>query len=294
MWRLGDTEIVTLLLAVFIHAAWLGCTYFAAEMPWWVCAPLGGFLVAWHGSLQHETIHGHPTRSRAFNTMVASLPLGLWLPYGIYRQQHLAHHGASLTDPLDDPESFYVTPEVWARASRLRRAWLRAQTTSAGRLVLGPPTVVARFFAAEVARAAGGDRAHLRAWAHHAVGLALVALWAIRVCHLSFAQYILYFAYPGLALTMVRSFAEHRPAAEQAHRIAIVEAGLLARLLYMNNNFHVVHHDAPAVPWYGLPARYRAQRSEILASNGNFVFPSYARILARYAFRSKDSPIHPG
>lgn len=285
---------MTLLLAAFIHGSWLLCTYFATALPWWAAAALGGFLVAWHGSLQHETIHGHPTRSRAFNTLVGSLPLGLWLPYGIYREQHLAHHGASLTDPLDDPESFYVTPVVWARAGRLHRTWLRMQTTAAGRLVLGPPTVVARFVATELARVASGNYTHLRAWAQHAVGLAVVGLWVVRVCHLPLAHYILFFAYPGLALTMVRSFAEHRPAADHAHRIGIVEAGPLARLLYMNNNFHAVHHDAPAVPWYALPACYQAQRSDILASNGNFVFPSYARILTRYAFRSKDSPVHPG
>ena len=36
------------------------------------------------------------------------VPLTLWLPYERYRHTHHVHHiDARLTDPLDDPESFY-------------------------------------------------------------------------------------------------------------------------------------------------------------------------------------------
>ena len=33
--------------------------YFNA-LPLWVAAPIGSVLLTWYGSLQHETIHGHP------------------------------------------------------------------------------------------------------------------------------------------------------------------------------------------------------------------------------------------
>lgn len=257
-------------------------------------ALVGGFLVAWHGSLQHEIIHGHPTPSRAINTALASLPIGLWLPFGVYREQHLAHHTSPhLTDPVDDPESFYVTPEWWARAGVVRRALARAQTTLVGRLVLGPPTIVARFFASEARVVARADAKHLAAWAAHLAGLALVVAWVVLVCRMSPLRYVACFAYPGAALTLLRSFAEHRPAAHASHRIAIVEAGPVASLLFLNNNLHVVHHDAPGAPWYELPARYAAARDAILAENGGYVFPGYLAIAARYGVTSKDSPIHP-
>lgn len=283
----------TVAVALAIHGGWLALTWFWASIPAWLFVPVSAFVVAWHGSLQHETIHGHPTRSRRINVLVASLPIGLWLPYGIYRSEHLHHHGAiTLTDPTEDPESFYVTTEEWEHAGALRRAWLRVQMTLAGRVVLGPLAIVIRFFAQEIARLVRGDRKHLRAWVTHLVGVALVIAWLF-VCHLSILRYVACVAYPGMALSLLRSFAEHRPAASATERVAIVEAGPLASLLFLNNNLHVMHHDAPAAPWYELPARYRATRSEVLAANGNYVFRGYTEIIGRYAFRSKDSPLYP-
>jgi fatty acid desaturase len=287
-------ELPTLGVALAVHGGWLLLTAVSASVPWWLLAPLGGFLVAWHGSFQHETIHGHPTRSRAINTALGSLPLGLWLPYGIYRDQHLAHHGVDeLTRPHEDPESCYVTSDEWAASGAARRVWLRAQTTLLGRLVLGPPAVVWRFVASELRLLLAGDRRNVRAWALHLAGVALVVAWLVMVCHLSIARYLFCFVYPGMALMLLRSFAEHRPAAVAAERVGIVEAGPLASLLYLNNNLHVLHHDAPALPWYELPARYRATRARVLEANGNFVFAGYLPLIARYALRSKDSPVHP-
>ena len=53
-------------------------------------APLLSVLLTWYGSLQHETIHGHPTPFRRFNGMLGSLPLSLWIPYTVYRETHFA------------------------------------------------------------------------------------------------------------------------------------------------------------------------------------------------------------
>lgn len=69
-------------------------------------------------SLQHELIHGHPTRFARLNALFGTLPLAVWYPYGLYRDSHLAHHRHdSLTIPVDDPESYYFTEESWARFS---------------------------------------------------------------------------------------------------------------------------------------------------------------------------------
>ena len=69
----------------------------------------GGFIVCVHGSLQHEFLHGHPTSSQTLNTLLIWFPMGLWMPFTIYRDSHIAHHRCErLTDPLQDPESFYL------------------------------------------------------------------------------------------------------------------------------------------------------------------------------------------
>ena len=56
------------------------------SLPLWLSAPLGSLLLSWYGSLQHETIHGHPTRSKRLNRAIGGLPLSIWVPYVIYRQ----------------------------------------------------------------------------------------------------------------------------------------------------------------------------------------------------------------
>ena len=72
--------------------------------------------------------------------------------------------------------------------------------------------------------------------------------WTAGVCEMSIAAYVALFAWPGLSLTLLRSFAEHEPASEADRRTVIVESGLFGSLLYLNNNLHAVHHAFPAFP----------------------------------------------
>jgi fatty acid desaturase len=285
-------ELPTVGLALGIHGAWLALTGLGNGLPWWALAPLGGLLVAWHGSLQHETIHGHPSGSRRLNSALGSVPLSLWLPYGIYREQHLQHHRSkNLTDPLEDPESFYVTSETWAKAGMFERTFLQLQMTLLGRVLLGPIRVVLRFLGNEIATMLKGDFRHARAWGLHLVAMALMLTWVLGVGHMSIAKYLLCFVYPGVGLTLLRSFAEHTPAEDPAQRVAIVESRLLG-ILFLNNNLHVLHHDSPEVPWYELPAQYQ-ERREALAASGRVAVPGYGHLFRAFAFRVKDSPVHP-
>ena len=58
----------------------------------------------------------------------------MWLPFELYRQEHLQHHqDERLTDPLDDPETYYWTPAALQRLNPVLRASLRVQQTLAGR-----------------------------------------------------------------------------------------------------------------------------------------------------------------
>lgn len=289
-------ELPTWLVAATIYGGWIALTWSATRLSPWVVAPLGGFLVAWHSSLQHEIIHGHPTRTRWVNTLLALPPLGLWLPYPLYRDSHLAHHRTGrLTDPLDDPESYYLTADAWAKRGPLRRARWWIERTLVGRLVLGPISMVTLYLAAELARLVRGDLAHARAWAVHVVLVGGLVAWLELACGFGVGWYVLLFAWPGASLMLLRSFAEHRPARANAERTAVVEAWPVFGLLYLHNNLHVVHHDAPGAPWYELPRRWRADRDAILASNNGYVFRrGYLEIAWRWAVVPKDPPPHPG
>ena len=55
-------ELPTLLLLAATYAAWAAVTGFATALGPWLAVPLLALVLAQHSSLQHEAIHGHPTR----------------------------------------------------------------------------------------------------------------------------------------------------------------------------------------------------------------------------------------
>ena len=279
-------------LAVVIYVSWIVLTLGAGAHP--ELAVLGGLVIAWHGSLQHEGIHGHPTRNPAINAAIVGVPLSVWLPFPVYRESHLAHHHTGeLTDPDADPESFYLSSEAWVRAPRWRRARSVTMNTLAGRMLLGPAVLIATTAGAELRAIAAGDRRRAMLWLGHGVAVTAVMLWVVGVCGMHPLLYLGGFVYPGLSLTLLRSFAEHRPAEARAHRSVVVEAHPFWAALFLNNNLHALHHAEPWRPWYQLPARYRRSRSAILEENGGYLLRGYGEVARRYLWRVKDSPEHP-
>jgi fatty acid desaturase len=186
-----------LALALIIYGGWGLATFFHDRLPPLALGALGGWLIAWHGSLQHEVIHGHPTASRRFNTLLATPPLALWLPFEAYRQSHLAHHATeNLTDPEHDPESRYPRQDAGFRGAVSRRS-AAIQSTLLGRIAVGPLFEILGFLGREAVRLARGDLVRLRLWAVHAMAVAAVLMWLHVVCAMSLTQYLVCFVYPG-------------------------------------------------------------------------------------------------
>jgi fatty acid desaturase len=71
----------------------------------------------------------------------------------------------------------------------------------------------------------------------------------------------------------------------------INQASAAWRLLYLNNNYHVVHHAYPQLPWYQIPALYAAEREAFHASNGGFVLPGYLHLVRHFAWKPVDHPV---
>lgn len=293
--RPATIEWPTIGLSVAIYSSFFMLTFWHDRLPWYLLAPLGAFVVAWHSSLLHELTHGHPTRNRRINGLIGGLPLMLWLPFEVYRAQHLKHHqDTSLTDPLDDPESYYVTEAVWRRLPTWRRRLLTFRNTLVGRLTIGSLFVIAGFLRDQLSELRQGRPGVRRAWAKHLAGLVILLVWLLLICGLPLWQYLLLIVWPATSLMLVRSFLEHQARPEIEHRTVIVEAGPLMRLLYLNNNLHIVHHAKPALPWYALPKAYAQDRAGWVRRNGGYVFKGgYAEIVRRFAFRAKEPPVHP-
>lgn len=284
----------TVLLAVVIYGGWGLLTLFWAALPYPLLFVLGGWIVAWHGSLQHEVLHGHPTRFRMINDAIGWPPISIWLPYRLYKRSHLKHHNDDwLTDPIEDPESYYFTGEHWARTGAAGRMLATINNTLPGRLILGPLIAVAALFGSEAALIAKGDLRNLGIWLRHALGAGVVLAWAILVCGMPLWIYLTAFVYAGLAFSRLRSFAEHRYAGEKEERTAIVENTPAFGLLFLHNNLHIVHHSRPQLAWYKIPRLYKAERDAFIRLNGGLVYNGYWEVARRYFFRMHHQPVHP-
>jgi len=171
------------------------------------------------------------------------------------------------------------------------QALLRVNNTMIGRFVIGPLLGTAGFLLAEAKLIAAGDRAVRKAWALHAVGLAVVVPILLFGFHIPVWDYLLA-VWLGQSLISVRTFAEHQWSERPDGRTIIVERSPFA-FLFLNNNLHLVHHKNPNVAWYRLPEMFRSRRAEWLALNHGYVFPNYFALLKSYAFKPKEPVAHP-
>ena len=282
-------------ITVFLFIACL----FALVIGVWVLAsfPVLSTLVVvlalvLHASLSHEVLHGHPFPSRRLNEALVIVNPGLLIPYIRFRDTHLAHHqDANLTDPYDDPESNYMDPTVWAGLPRWWQRVLEWNNTLLGRMAVGPVVAQVAFMAGDWRAVRGGDRQVLFGWAAHVPGTALVlltvaaspmALWHYLIC-----------CYLAVSILKIRTFLEHQAHEKARGRTVIVEDRGPLAFLFLNNNFHVVHHMHPRVPWYRLPALYATHRARYLGSNDGYRFASYREVFSRFAFKAKDPVPHP-
>ncbi len=290
------TEWPTWLLIVAIHGGWAAVLLLvgAGRVPLGAGTPVLVVLCAWHMSLQHELLHGHPTRWPRLNQLLGSVPLAVWFPYTLYRESHLEHHrDEGLTVPGFDPETNYVLPERWVRMPGWRRALWHARKTLLGRIVVGPPMSVAAMLIDASRAVRRGDYRHVPMWLGHIAAVIALLACVQRYAGVPWWWYLLAVAWPALGLSMVRSLYEHRAATHPKARTVINEAGALLRLLYLNNNYHLVHHDLPRLPWFHLPRAYRMRRDAYRSKCGGFVIEGYRELFERYAWRQTDAPIHP-
>jgi fatty acid desaturase len=233
----------TIALAAIIYAMWFAATLFWSRLPFWALTLVAAWTTAWHMSLQHEIIHGHPTRKRWLNNLIGQWPLALWLPFENYRHSHLAHHNDErLTDPLDDPESYYWRQQDWDGLGRFGRGIVRLQASMLGRLLIGPFWAASKLWKAEIAAIAAGNSKKIQEAAVHLLEMIVVLAWVIGVCRMPLLTYLFCFVYAGTSLAMVRSFAEHRAESIVERRTAIVEKSWILGPLFLFNNLHVAHH----------------------------------------------------
>lgn len=287
-------ELPTVLLGLVLYGIWLALTWWHALIPWPLLLLAGGYVIQWQFSLQHESIHAMRSWPAWLRTAFVWPPLGLWLPYPLYNRSHSTHHvNFYITHPQRDTESYYQLQANWPPAGRMQRLLVDLNQTLIFRLVFGPFVRLHKLVVRESGRIRSGDYSNVRHWLVHALSVAVILYWVIVVCDMSLWKYLVFFAWPGMSLGMLRTFTEHRWGEKPLQRVAIVESNTLLGVLYLYNNLHSVHHLYPTLPWYRIPGRWRAEREALLRGNGGFYYRGYLEIARRYLFRPVFHPVHP-
>ena len=290
--RLARIEWPTMAMLALCYGLWgtAGWLLFPA-------APISALLimavcVALHSSLQHEVMHGHPTRNAMVNELLVFLPLGLAYPYRRYKVTHMQHHNDErLTDPYDDPESYYRTEQDWNDLPTWLKLVFKWNNTLLGRIILGPFLGVSGFIGSEL-KLVFNDSQIRNAWIFHRVGMVPLFVIVQYGFGIPFWLYALVPAYFGLSIIGVRTYCEHQWFENPNGRTIIVEKSILS-VLFLFNNLHIVHHKLPMVPWYKLPALSADRKDEWQRLNGGYVFSNYLEIFRAYAFKTKEPNVHP-
>lgn len=283
----------TLIVFLATYALWA-----VATTVLWTFSPTLAILatalaIGQYSSLTHEVLHGHPFPSQTLSEALVFPGLTLFVPYLRFKDLHLQHHfDPALTDPYDDPEANYLDPEVWARLSGPKRALLRFNNTLFGRMAVGPAISGWALLRDDLALIFKGNTRVALAWALHAIGMVPVFVWLGTIGEMPVWAYLLA-AYLGWSLLKIRTYLEHRAHEAPRARTVVVESRGPLSYLFLNNNFHVVHHMHPGVAWYKLPALYRARKDHFLRRNDAYVYSSYVPIFLRHFFRAKDPVPHP-
>lgn len=253
---------------------------------------LTGIAIGQFSSLQHEALHDHPFRNATANEIAVFPALTLTVPYRRFKETHLAHHhDPVLTDPYDDPESCYCDPKIWATFTPSLKRLLRANNTLLGRIVIGPALSNVIWLRDEFQLFVENAPGVRLAWLLHLAGFVPLVVW-LSYAPMPWWAYLVA-AYIGHGLLKIRTFLEHRAhELARARTVIIEDRGPLA-LLFLNNNFHAVHHAHPAVAWYRLPTLYRARQSHFLRRNAGYVYRSYAQIFAKHLLWAKEPVAHP-
>ena len=290
----SSIEWPTWLLLIATYTSWIGLTLNWALFPAWILWLLAGYTIALHSSLQHEIIHGHPTRSRRLNLALGWPPLTLWLPVELYLENHTRHHENELTLPGRDPESFYLAPARWQSLKGWQQNLLLFNNTFAGRMLVGPWLAIGQAWRDELRLLRDGEYRHAGILLRHALSVAIICWWLVAVCGMPLYLYLLIFVWPGTSMMMIRSFLEHRYDPDETRRTVLVDGCPLTRLMFLNNNYHWVHHRYPGLAWYRIPGMARETRAEILERNGGYAYPGYWTIAWRFLFKPWTHPAYPG
>lgn len=204
--------------------------YWLWNWPHW-CVFIANFVAMYVlGTVIHDASHGVAHRNRIINAALGhGSALLQGFVYPVFTRVHMQHH-ANVNDPENDPDHYVST---------------------GGPLWLIP----VRFFYHEV------FFFQRRLWRNHelvewAISRAILVGILVAGYNFGFLDYILdYWFIPaaimGLALGLFFDYLPHRPFKEKSRwKNARVYPNWLLNILLLGQNYHLIHHLWPSIPWY--------------------------------------------
>ena len=214
--------------------------YFLWDWPSWCVFMMNVLSLHLAGTVIHDASHNSAHRNRTVNAILghgSALILGFSFP--VFTRVHLQHH-AHVNDPENDPDHFVSTGGP---------LWL----------------IAARFFYHEIYFF---KRQLWRNWEllEWFLGRLAVVLLVCAAWKFDFLGYIFNFWFSpalvvGIALGLFFDYLPHRPFEERDRwKNARVYPSAVLNLLIMGQNYHLVHHLWPSVPWYKYKPTYEVMR----------------------------------
>ncbi len=216
------------------------CSYFLGIVPGWCCFLANVLALHLSGTVIHDASHNSAHKNPIINAILghgSALMLGFAFP--VFTRVHLQHH-AHVNDPENDPDHFVSTGGP---------LWL----------------IAARFFYHEVFffKRRLWRKYELLEWFLSRLFLATIVFLGI---HYGFIGYVMNFWFVpafvvGMALGLFFDYLPHRPFQERDRwKNARVYPSPILNLLILGQNYHLVHHLWPSIPWYKYQAAYHATK----------------------------------
>lgn len=212
-------------------------------LPFWVCTPIATLCAFASFTPMHEAAHKVVARRHIVNEIVGhSSAAILMAPFAAFRYAHLEHHKHT-GDPILDPDHFSGRGKAW----QLPLRWLTID-------------------------------AHYYRWMNYKKGglLFCLALWAsaltLGVAGYAMAVVFCWILPARIAIALVAfsfSYLPHAPhtitSKEDRYRATRILLAPGLRFLLLNQNYHLIHHLFPAVPFYRYRPLFAAKHDELVA-----------------------------
>ncbi len=262
-WRahVGHLAVPTVALAggVLLAEAGLWVATLRYGLPWWVGLPVSTLVAYVAFTPMHDATHGAiGGKGRAWVDAVVGHVMSTFLfaPFAAFRTLHLRHH-THTNDPDRDPDMWVVGSSALSIAARCLTmapnmyahtvlGGLRGDASLGRQVPLALLTLLTHLLIGVILANAG-------------LGVAALTLWVL----------------PGLLavglLAFVLDWVPHHPHTERRRGLntRVLDVPALTVPL-LAQNYHLVHHLYPAVPFYRMPALFEALRPELEASGAPF------------------------